>query len=165
MTARKLLHGFLPAVAPIALAIAGCGGGGNSDASFIANVNAQCRTAQSQIDALSQPASSSAADEGAYFKKVLPLVQAEGDKIKTISAPSDKAVDFAAATANHDQSIALLKQAITAADAGDKTALNLVLSQAQALSSTGDSLATKIGVTDCVSKNSGASTSTSTTTT
>jgi outer membrane murein-binding lipoprotein Lpp len=166
MTDRKPLHGLVPAAALIALAVAGCGGaGGNSDSSFISKLNAECRKAQSQVDALGQPASSSPADEAAFFSKILPIVESEGSTIKAISAPSDKAADFAAANVNHDETLTLLKQAIAAGDAGDKTQLNQILTQAQTLSATGDALATKIGATDCVTKNASTPSTTNTTTT
>jgi hypothetical protein len=161
----KRSGGLAPLLATGTLALAGCGGGGNSDASFISKVDGVCRSAQSQIDALGQPATSSPAELATFFRKVLPLAQAEGARIRAIKAPGDKANAVAAANANHDESITLLEQAIAAADAGDTSALNLILTRVQALNGTADALATRIGVTDCVSKNSGAGTTTATTTT
>ena len=159
------LHGLAP-VAVLGALVVGCGGGGGgSDSSFISKLNEECRMSQSQVEALGQPASSSPADEATFFKKVLPIVESEGSRIKAISPPSDKAADFAAANANHDQVLTLLKQAIAAGDAGDKVQINQILTQAQALSATGDALATKIGATDCVTKSASTPSTTATTTT
>jgi Flp pilus assembly protein TadD len=167
MTDRKLFHGLLPATALTALVIAGCGSSssGNSDASFISKVNAECKSSQAQIDALGQPASSSTADITALLKKTLPLAQASTDRLKAITPPADKKTDYQSALDNQDQGVALVKQAITAGDAGDTAKVNSLITQVAALSTTGDALATQIGVTDCVSKSSSGSSGSGTTTT
>jgi hypothetical protein len=166
MTDRKLFHGLVPATALTALAIAGCGGGGgNSDASFISKVNAQCRTSQAQIDALGQPKNNSVTEVTTLLKSTLPIAQSEIAALKAISPPSDKKADYQAALANQDQSLALLQQAITAGEGGNAGRIKQVISQVAGLSAQGDALATKIGVSDCVSKNTSSSSSTGTTTT
>jgi hypothetical protein len=156
MTKRKLFHGLVPAAALTALAIAGCGSSSsNSDASFISKVNAICASGQAQANAVTQPKSNSAAEVTPFLKATLPIAQSQLTSLKAITPPSDKKADYQAGLDNQDKQIALVQQAITAGDAGNASQLQQDLGQLSTLSAQGDTLATKIGVTSCVSKNAG----------
>jgi ABC-type phosphate/phosphonate transport system substrate-binding protein len=146
-----------------ALTIAGCGGGddnsSNKTLSYAAvgtEMNKICNQYNPQIKAITGKLTGDPANDAKVYDELIPKLLEGTAKFKALDPPSELQADFDKFNSITDQQVSLIKQAQTAAKAGDKQAYQQVLKQLQKsnLDEQNDLEASKLGAGDCIDKSS-----------
>ncbi len=141
----------LPGLA--ALALAGCGGGGDKSggtltkAEFVALANAICKDYDARIDALGEPASIE--DLVGLAEKAKPIADDGVAKLRALKAPEDLQASYDKYLATGDVNIDLLMQLGEAAKSGDVAAIEKIGTEGEDNADKAHGIAAELGLTEC----------------
>lgn len=136
-----------------ALALAGCGGGGDSaggkltKAEFVAQANAICKDYDARIDALGDPGSIE--DLVGLAGKATPIAEDSVAKLRALKAPEDLQAGYDEYLASGDVNVALLTQLGEAAKSGDFAAIEKIGTEGEDNADKAHGIAAELGLTDC----------------
>lgn len=136
-----------------ALALAGCGGGGDktlSKSELDSKGNAICKAGDEKIAKVPQPSGlEDTAAVGAYFKAILPLGRQFIDDLEALKPPKDLKSDYDSFIASNRTTQHTVEQLITAADANDKAKVSSLIDSSETKGKATDAKATALGLTEC----------------
>ena len=136
-----------------ALALAGCGGGGDTaggtltKAEFVAQANAICKDYDARIDALGDPESID--DLVVLAEKAKPIAEDGVAKLRALKAPEDLQASYDEYLATGDVNIKLLAQLGEAAKSGDVAAIGKIGPDAEDNADKAHGIAAELGLTEC----------------
>jgi len=148
---RRTFLLVLPGLA--ALALAGCGGGGDSaggtltKAEFVAQANAICKDYDARIDALGDPGSIE--DLVGLAEKAKPIAEDGVAKLRALKAPEDLQASYDEYLATGDVNIELLVQLGEAAKSGDVAAIEKIGTEGEDNADKAHGIAAELGLTEC----------------
>jgi hypothetical protein len=146
------------AVAAVAaLAVAGCGGGDDSNktlsySDFGTQASDICTSANPDIKTTSSKLTGKASSDAAVYDELIPKLEAASAKFKALKPPAELKADFDRFNSITDQQVALGKKAQAAAKSGDQQAYVAVLKELKAspLDAQSDEAASKLGAGGCI---------------
>ena len=136
-----------------ALALAGCGGGGDTaggtltKAEFVAQANAICKDYDARIDALGEPGSIE--DLVGLAEKAKPIAEDGVAKLRALKAPEDLQASYDEYLATGDVNIELVVQLGEAAKSGDVAAIEKIGTEGEENADKAHGIAAELGLTDC----------------
>ena len=144
-----------PAVACLALLLAGCGGV-SATAKFLARANATCVATNRQLGALTTPGKAVVgtpaallAKQAALVAKEVPIDESELHTLRTIEAPAGERGAYADALAQARADVSLLPKIAAALRGKSKTALTSITQQSSALSDIAVAAMKRLGLRQC----------------
>jgi hypothetical protein len=156
----------LAATAAVAsLAIAGCGGGDDSDSNKTlsyadtgSELNSICNEFNPKLDALGDKLNGDPANDAPVWDEAATATEDGVAKVKELKVPSELQSDFDTFVSSSEQQIELLKAGAESAKAGDKAAYTQTVKgfakQAKPIEKQSDLAASKLGASDCIDDNS-----------
>ena len=148
---RRTFLLVLPGLA--ALALAGCGGGGDSaggtltKAEFVAQANAICKDYDARIDALGDPGSIE--DLVGLAEKAKPIAEDGVARLRALKAPENLQASYDEYLATGDANIDLLVQLGEAAKSGDVAAIEKIGTEGEDNADKAHGIAAELGLTEC----------------
>ena len=148
---RRTFLLVLPGLA--ALALAGCGGGGDSaggtltKAEFVAQANAICKDYDARIDALGDPGSIE--DLVGLAEKAKPIAEDGVARLRALKAPENLQASYDEYLATGDANIELLVQLGEAAKSGDVAAIEKIGTEGEDNADKAHGIAAELGLTEC----------------
>ena len=136
-----------------ALALAGCGGGGDTaggtltKAEFVAQANAICKDYDARIDALGDPGSIE--DLVGLAEKAKPIAEDGVARLRALKAPENLQASYDEYLATGDANIELLVQLGEAAKSGDVAAIEKIGTEGEENADKAHGIAAELGLTDC----------------
>ena len=135
-----------------ALALAGCGGGGDTaggtltKAEFVAQANAICKDYDARIDALGEPGSIE--DLVGLAEKAKPIAEDGVAKLRGLKAPEDLQASYDEYLATGDVNIELVVQLGEAAKSGDVAAIEKIGTEGEDNADKAQGIAAELGLTE-----------------
>ena len=148
---RRTFLLVLPGLA--ALALAGCGGGGDSaggtltKAELVAQANAICKDYDARINALGDP--QSIEDLVGLVEEAKPIAEDAVAKLRALKAPEDLQASYDKYLATGDVNIEFLAQLGEAAKSGDAAAIEKTGTDGQSNADKAHGIAAELGLTEC----------------
>jgi hypothetical protein len=143
----RVVLGSTSALALLVLSTATVASAGRS---FSSTANAICESYYVKLNAIPKPSSNGLKVAAAYERRALPLAVSEYDRFKRMTPPATDKNTYAAWLSVTGQEVDLVRQSITAAEAGHTSTFLSLLDQADRLDSTRyDKLAKQMGFTIC----------------
>lgn len=136
-----------------ALALAGCGGGGDQSgrtltkAELVAQANAICKDYDARIDALGDPGSIE--DLVGLSEKAKPIAEDGVARLRALKAPEDLQASYDEYLATGDANIELLVQLGEAAKSGDVAAIEKIGTEGENNADKAHGIAAELGLTEC----------------
>ncbi len=136
-------------VTGIALAAAGCGGGGGplTQAEFAQRANETCKAFEAKIDALGTPETME--QLAAYGEDARDIFDEGLADLRDLEPPEAAADDYDKFLQSGDEARKRLDELIAAAKDGDEAEIGRIADQAGEEDEQADELARRIGLTDC----------------
>jgi hypothetical protein len=140
------------AVLAVATACGGGGGGGDrlSKEEFQQRANAICQRYDEKIKAIGSP--TSPADIPAFVEKGVPLLQQGIAELRALQPPEELQHDYDRMLDETEKAIPAARKLADAAAKQDAAAVQEAIREGQAAEQASDSLATKLGLADCVTE-------------
>jgi hypothetical protein len=148
---------IITASAVVTLALAGCGGGGDSNkklsySAFSSKANDICQKAEDDNKALGKTTTAEATPEnGELIGKLVGFVEKQRDDLEDLNAPDQLEAAQEEFIKLTNQQIDIAKEAQTAANAKDQQGYENAITRLQALSSQANAAGEQLGAPACAS--------------
>jgi hypothetical protein len=140
---------LLAAVCGLALAAPGCGGDDNDTLSYD-DTGTEISEICTRLDDLGEGLTGEPDNDAPILKEAAPEFEAAIEDIRELEVNEELESARDELVANGEEQLALIEQAITHAEAGDRRAYRRTLEQGQSLDEEGNEVASRLGAEGCI---------------
>lgn len=143
------------AVAAAALGLAACGGDGENNNSqlsysdFTREANEICAQADREITPISERLTGEAQNDAPIVEQIVDKQESAIEDIKNLKPPDELQAEFDQFVDISEQQLEIVKEAESAAKAGDTQRYQATLQQLQPLDKDSDQIASRLGAAEC----------------